>query len=664
MIKLITLTSLAVTLLSSTVLASGSGSIDAITLSSGGVAEISRKPVVSDGGIIEIEVPLNQVDDVLKSLVLKGGKGAIKSISLAGPNPLEETFRQLPFSPSSLSSMSAFLSSIPGTSVTVSSAGKTVKGKVLGVEAVAQSDDAKFHVLTVLDQDGQIQTIKLGEDTSLSVDDAEMKLKLTNATTALGRGSNDSARVIRITVGDLSATDSRLAYIVAAPIWKTAYRILTEPNGKARLQAWAVVENASGEDWKDVKLTLASADPVTLKQRLHQIYWKDRAEVIVDTATNNVVEADTGNLANRMRARPTASEKAAAFETEEQMSDAVLAPAPAISGYGGGSAAAYPNSAVAAASENDTSASFELPGTFSLTNGDSLSVPIADAQIEAEMISVYRNGSSNIHPVAAIMLKNSTGNSLPGGILTVYDSGAGYVGDAQLLNLPKDDTRIAAFATDRKVTITQEQEPTRQITDIKVVDGVVRISEKMRETTTYRISGALDADRTVIIEHPVRDGWSFSSHADDGKTVSHHRLKASVKAGEEQSIVAVDEQLQSESFGLIDVDPAALLSWSSSASDKGVAEKFSQLAKVRQQQIDKQLELQRSEEKLQDLQSEQKRIRENIAAVPENSDLKAKYLTMLEESENSISEASKTREASKADIDRFTNEVRQQIRNF
>lgn len=84
MIKLITLTSLAVTLLSSTVLASASGSIDAITLSSGGVAEISRKPAVSNDGIVEIEVPLNQVDDVLKSLVLKGGKGAIKAfLSLA-----------------------------------------------------------------------------------------------------------------------------------------------------------------------------------------------------------------------------------------------------------------------------------------------------------------------------------------------------------------------------------------------------------------------------------------------------------------------------------------------------------------------------------------------------------------------------------------------------
>lgn len=64
-----------------------------------------------------------------------------------------------------------------------------MKGKVLGVETVANADDAKFHLLTVLDQNDQIQTIMLGDDTSLSVDDAEMKLKLANATVAMGRGA-------------------------------------------------------------------------------------------------------------------------------------------------------------------------------------------------------------------------------------------------------------------------------------------------------------------------------------------------------------------------------------------------------------------------------------------------------------------------------------------
>ncbi|QWK79188.1 DUF4139 domain-containing protein [Ochrobactrum sp. BTU1] len=663
MIKLITFTSLVAAMLSSTALASGAGSIDEITLSSGGVAEISRKPLVSSDGLVEIEVPLGQVDDVLKSLVLKGGRGVINNISLAGPSPLDEVFRQLPFTPSDLSSISSLLSSIPGTSVTVSSGGKTVKGKILGIENAAGTEDNKLYLLTVLDQDEKIQTIKLSEDTSLGIDDPDIKTKLANATQAMGKGSNDSSRLIRIAASDLGDEDARLAYVVAAPIWKAAYRVLTQPEGKARLQAWAVVENASGEDWKDVKLTLTSADPVTLKQRLHQIYWKDRVEIPVNVATVNSVEADTGNLNNRIRSS-SLSKKDTAFESDEPVMEAARAPAPATSGYGGSSANEPLDGATATATENDISASFALPGTFNLANGDSLSVPIADAQIDAEMISIYRSASSSAHPVAALMLKNVTDTSMPGGILTVYDSRTGYVGDAELIGLPKGDTRIAAFATDRKVTITQEQQPTRQIIDIKVVDGVVRISEKLRETTTYRISGALDADRTIVIEHPTRDGWSFSSDAEDGRTLSYRRLKTSVKAGQEKAVVAVDERIQDERYGLIDIDPATLVSWSSTASDKAVADKFAKLADAQRVKAEKERELQNSEEKLQFLQDEQERIRQNIAAVPENSDLKSKYLAMLDKSETTIADVSKKREADKAEIDHLAQLLREQIRNF
>ena len=40
--------------------------------------------------------------------------------------------------------------------------------------------------------------------------------------------------------------DVSISYVVAAPIWKAAYRIVSKPDGKAHLQAWAVIENATG----------------------------------------------------------------------------------------------------------------------------------------------------------------------------------------------------------------------------------------------------------------------------------------------------------------------------------------------------------------------------------------------------------------------------------
>ena len=52
------------------------------------------------------------------------------------------------------------------------------------------------------------------------------------------------------------------SYVVAAPVWKTSYRlVLPKEGGKARLQGWGVVENLTGSDWKDVELSLISGNP-------------------------------------------------------------------------------------------------------------------------------------------------------------------------------------------------------------------------------------------------------------------------------------------------------------------------------------------------------------------------------------------------------------------
>jgi hypothetical protein len=661
MMRRIAFATVALTLFPRIVLAADAGAIEMITLSSGGVAEISRKTDFSADGRAELDVPLDQVDDFLKTAVLSGGN--IMSLALAGPAPLEETFRHLPFSADSLTSLPGFLSTIAGTSVTVSSGGKTVQGRVLGVEASQVSESPQRPLLSVINSGQGLQTLSLGADTTVTIDDADVREKLAKAAAAMGRANNDKSRLVVIRAAAMSGPEARLRYMIAAPIWKTSYRITALADGKAKLQGFATLENASGEDWNNVTINLTAADPVTLKQRLHQLYWKDRAEVEVNTQTSNRVAADTGNIGIRAPVTPASVNKASLFRADNAGSGLPAAEAPAPADNEVTNTAADFTEPVMI-SENDTTARFQLPGTYNLSNGDSLSVPIVDAAIPSEMVSIYRGGTGVTHPVAAIMIKNSTENTLPGGILTVYDGDTGYVGDAQLLSFQKNDTRIAAFATDRKVTITEEQQPDTQIADIRVVDGAIRVSEKLRSTTTYRISGALDGDRTVVIEHPIRSGWSFSSSAEDGRTTTHQRLKTSVKAGQHTQVVAIDEQVQSQTYGFLDVQPSVLLNWSSSAPDKAVAEKFSQLAKLRQAQADVELAVQRSDEKLQTLRNDQERIRENIAAVPENSDLKAKYIALLDQSESAITHNAEVRDQAQGEADQLNVRIRDMIRNF
>ncbi len=57
----------------------------------------------------------------------------------------------------------------------------------------------------------------------------------------------------------------KLSYVTEAPAWKPTYRILVGGDGKLELQAWAVVDNTSGEDWDQVKLGVGSSSAMAFR---------------------------------------------------------------------------------------------------------------------------------------------------------------------------------------------------------------------------------------------------------------------------------------------------------------------------------------------------------------------------------------------------------------
>ena len=91
----------------------------------------------------------------------------------------------------------------------------------------------------------------------------------------------------------------RVAYIVEVPVWKASYR-LTLPGDpaapRAALQGWATVENLSGQDWKDVELTLVSGRPVAFHQALYDAYYVKRPEVPVEVAGRLMPGVDRGGV--------------------------------------------------------------------------------------------------------------------------------------------------------------------------------------------------------------------------------------------------------------------------------------------------------------------------------------------------------------------------------
>src|SRR6266702_359468 len=66
-------------------------------LSTGGVGYFGFEAAVDGNATLALDVPLDQVDDVLKSLVVYDAAGSAGEITLPGREPLTQSFIDLPF---------------------------------------------------------------------------------------------------------------------------------------------------------------------------------------------------------------------------------------------------------------------------------------------------------------------------------------------------------------------------------------------------------------------------------------------------------------------------------------------------------------------------------------------------------------------------------------
>lgn len=634
--------------------------VKSVTMSSGGLAEIRRTATLDGNGEIQIEVPLGQVNDVLKSLVVFDPKGSVKDISLAGPDPLQEGFRNLPFSANDLSSIPSLLAKLKGTKIQVNmsdagAANKSLRGTVLGVENTIKDTIEVPTYLTLKTDDGFIKKVTLSESTEIQFLDPKVASEIDAATAIVGRNVTDKERDIVVKLNGKGKRDVDFSYVVAAPVWKTAYRVVVGKDGKARMQAWAVFENATGEDWKNVKVGLNSSAPVTLTQRLYDLYWKHRDELPILVDNVGLPPIDDGKMKRPAPQAPVQRNQAdglAFAEMSAKVMDTQVAAAPVSQVETG------------TATEDDISAKFDLQGSFDLANGDTLSVPIIDKDVDAELVSLYRPDRGSNHPIAAVSLHNTTGTSLPGGILTVYDRNGGYVGDSALKGLPIDETRMSSFALDKKVTVISDSRDETKTIDMKISDGVLTTRTGFRQTTTYTVIGAPDADRNVVIEQPKITGWTFKSDAFKGESASDYRLEIQVPKGKTATVKAVMEREGPQSFRLTDVDEAAIAQWSDEAADPIIKDKLSELAKAKKAESDARRDLDRLVQENQQLQSTQQRARSNIASMPSGGDAAKRFIDKVTEIETKIESNEAAQQKLKDAIDGYHGRVGDIIRTF
>ena len=461
------------------------------------------------------------------------------------------------------------------------------------------------------------------------------------------------------------------------------------PNAAAKLQGWAIVENQTDSDWTDVQLSLVSGRPISFIQHLYLPLYAPRPVVwpelyaslrpqtyeggITEQALAKLRQPGRGMMEGEVAEMDGADAPDFSLQQSSGGEDGEAGRASGGGGQGqgggrglfgrggmfggggrfgntggtwrdngGGDAGAIDPAAsvIAAASAGQLGELFQYTvGNVTLPRQRSAMIPIVTDALEVERVSIYNHAVLPNHPLTGARLKNTTGKHLLQGPVTVLDGGA-YAGDARIDDVPPGQERLLSYGIDLQVRVQREEpEGASTIQRAQVAGGVLTIDRREVYAQTYVAQNKSTVDKQMVFEvASVGDDYRLVEPARaDEKTEQLYRFRRPVAAGQTvrfkvvmdspvQSVVRLDraELDDLEAFVEGDEMPAA------------VREALAEPLRLRRAISDLAREINERQSKIAATATEQQRMRDNMAAVAEDSEYYLRLLKKLDEQETAI----------------------------
>ncbi|MEQ1603816.1 MAG: hypothetical protein ABL999_03020 [Pyrinomonadaceae bacterium] len=664
-----------------------------VVLYSNGVAYIERRGMVDGNAEVELSFRQSQVDDVLKSMVvLDLGQGKIGAVSYNSSAPTSSTMSEIPFSVTPVSDdgsgISSVLSQLQGAKVQVTSTKGTATGSILTVERkqITSEKETKFtSVLVIASESGEISSYDLNEVRSVKLLDEGTKKDINEFANATASARRLDAKTITVTSQGTGRREMVVSYTIAAPIWKTTYRVVMDDEGKPFFQGWAIVDNVSDEDWTGVQMSLVSGSPISFIQNLQKPFYRYRP--VVPTPADlqlrpQVYEPQSGTLPVNGRRMSNETEanmdrtvlKDRDIEALPNDPDGMQRNLKALVGASAGSSGGQiyidgftggqvPSVSIALTSGRSgitaTAKGADIGDLFeyrieqptTVERNRSALIPIVQTKMDGERVAVYNEAVRADRPLSGVLLKNTTDLTFENGSLTVLEGNA-YAGEALMERLKPKEERLISFALDLGTLITVRNEGSREPSKlIKAVDGVFQIHSFRAETKTYEIANQSDRPKVLYIEFPIRKGWepSAASPKPDSVTQNFYRYRVPLAKFEEKKFALSFQQPLLESYRLDNISRDQIdLFIRNRSIDAATKSKLEALIDIRTRiaELDQKLNALSSESA--QIASDQARLRENIeslAKTPEAKTLIARYVAKANDQETRLETIDKEKEA-------------------
>ena len=677
-----------------------------VVLYKSGVGYFEHQGSVTGSVDVSIQFTSNQLNDVLNSLTaLDLDNGRISSIGYNSVAPLEQRLAALRVPLGTRPDLIQFYNALRGARVEIRSGATTTTGRLLGIERKPARDNTAepTDILTVISNEGTVRSIELRPTVSVRIAEQNLRDDISRYLAVVASGRDQDVR--RMTLAATGSGTRRLlvSYISEVPIWKSTYRLVLPDSHteQAVLQGWAVVDNTVGADWTNVELSLVAGAPQSFIQQVSQPYYARRPVVPLPQAALLAPQTHAATLTSAEAPASIARNQGSllAITPGSALAESVVvdgvrvqggvpggvpggvvgaigSPAPGFGGGAGGGVArqaiTVQNAQVAApTSAQDLGDLFEyrLAQPVTIRTNQSAMVPILNARVTAERVSIWNRTPGSGRPLRAVWLTNASGLTLDGGTLSVIDANA-FAGEGLVDPLKPSEKRLVSYGADLGVMVdAREDESSGRYTRLIAREGIVIAEQVDRTRWLYRVRNEDATPRTLVIEHPVRQGWTILPDPAPAETTANTaRFRLPVASRSEATLRVSEQRVYESRLAIGQLDDRVIASF----SQRGVSEE--ELRRVLQPVIEARTQLATVERQLSSLTtqvttiaSDQQRIRENIQALGTSKQervLRDRYTRDLTTQEDRLAElqgqiekVSAERDRRQADLSRVTQQL-------
>jgi hypothetical protein len=364
-----------------------------------------------------------------------------------------------------------------------------------------------------------------------------------------GSKAADAKRRMETVVMEMDGREHELAvgYIAEAPVWRPSYRLVLG-NGPAHLQLWGIVQNLSGEDWTDTKLTLVADAPLALTAGLERPVIPGRPVLTDDGGAIAVLPQAETTLAEEAAPPPPseapegapapakaamapasrAAEKKEARRSRQSAHRGVLgamgeagsssALEDVFSGGNARQAASVPSrarnlAALAAVAVSGGATRYELPNPVTVPDNHATMLLLADKEVPGEATYLFAPDGgvpdSASHPFRVARFTNKTGGLLERGPLAFFGEG-GFLGQGVIDPLPDGASATVPFGLERGLAVERSVEFVLEGARLFQVEaGNLVIERQVGPRTHYKLKSGVDQSHTLWLKHPRQNGMKF-----------------------------------------------------------------------------------------------------------------------------------------------------------